>query len=67
MLSLNNAFGDDEARGVRPARARGASGADEVEYAAEPKFDGLAISLRYERRRARRRRDARRRRRAART
>ena len=49
MLSLNNAFGDEEARAF-DRRVREALGADEVEYVAEPKFDGLAISLRYDRR-----------------
>ena len=52
MLSLRtNAFTDAEARGIRPracARAR-CAGAPPVEYAAELKFDGLAISLPYER------------------
>jgi DNA ligase (NAD+) len=46
MLSLNNAFGDEEARAF-DRRVREALGEDEVEYVAEPKFDGLAISLRY--------------------
>jgi DNA ligase (NAD+) len=49
MLSLNNAFGDAEVaafdKRVRDALGR-AEG--EVEYAVEPKFDGLAISLTYE-------------------
>ncbi|HKW39063.1 MAG TPA: NAD-dependent DNA ligase LigA [Burkholderiales bacterium] len=47
MLSLNNAFGDEDVIGF-DRRAREALGKDEIEYAAEPKFDGLAISLRYE-------------------
>lgn len=46
MLSLNNAFDDDEARAF-DRRAREALGSDEIEYAVEPKFDGLAISLSY--------------------
>ncbi|HEX3912433.1 MAG TPA: NAD-dependent DNA ligase LigA [Steroidobacteraceae bacterium] len=48
MLSLDNAFSDDEVRDFdRRVRERlGASGA--VRYAAEPKLDGLAISARYE-------------------
>jgi DNA ligase (NAD+) len=47
MLSLNNAFsGEDVAAFDR--RVREAGGAEEVEYSAEPKFDGLAINLRYE-------------------
>lgn len=47
MLSLNNAFdaGDVEAF---DRRIREALGVDVVEYAADPKFDGLAVSLRYE-------------------
>jgi len=46
MLSLNNAFGEDEVRAF-DARIREALGAAEVEYAVEPKFDGLAITLSY--------------------
>lgn len=48
MLSLNNAFSDEEVTGF-DRRAREGLGKDEIEYAAEPKFDGLAISLRYDR------------------
>lgn len=48
MLSLNNAFTDEEAlafdRRVRETLER-----NEVRYAVEPKFDGLAINLTYER------------------
>lgn len=46
MLSLNNAFSDEEVRAF-DARIREALGVDEVEYAVEPKFDGLAITLTY--------------------
>ena len=46
MLSLGNAFEDEEVRAF-DKRVREALGVDEVEYAAEPKFDGLAISLSY--------------------
>ncbi|MBI5437425.1 MAG: NAD-dependent DNA ligase LigA [Nitrosomonadales bacterium] len=46
MLSLNNAFGDEEVRAF-DARIREALGRAEVEYAVEPKFDGLAITLAY--------------------
>jgi DNA ligase (NAD+) len=46
MLSINNAFSEEEVRGF-DRRAREALGAATVEYAAEPKFDGLAISLTY--------------------
>ncbi|MGB5081626.1 MAG: NAD-dependent DNA ligase LigA [Burkholderiales bacterium] len=48
MLSLNNAFAEEDVAGF-DRRAREALGRSEIEYAAEPKFDGLAISLLYER------------------
>ena len=48
MLSLNNAFSADEAEAF-DRRVRLGLGVDEVEYAVEPKFDGLAVSLIYER------------------
>lgn len=47
MLSLGNAFEDGEVAAF-DKRVREGTGADEVEYAVEPKFDGLAISLVYE-------------------
>jgi DNA ligase (NAD+) len=47
MLSLNNAF-DEEEVGAFDRRVREGLGAGEVDYAAEPKFDGLAVSLVYE-------------------
>lgn len=47
MLSLSNAFDDDEVLAF-DRRVREALGVAEVEYAAEPKFDGLAVSLIYE-------------------
>ncbi len=47
MLSLNNAFGDDELRNF-DKRVREGLGLNQVEYAVEPKFDGLAITLTYE-------------------
>jgi len=47
MLSLNNAFNDAEI-GAFDRRVRDAIGMDGIEYAAEPKFDGLAVSLIYE-------------------
>jgi DNA ligase (NAD+) len=47
MLSLNNAFGDDELVAF-DKRVRDGLGIDQVEYAVEPKFDGLAITLTYE-------------------
>ncbi|MDH4233507.1 MAG: NAD-dependent DNA ligase LigA [Gallionella sp.] len=46
MLSLNNAFSEEEVRAF-DARIREALGIAEVEYAVEPKFDGLAIALTY--------------------
>jgi DNA ligase (NAD+) len=46
MLSLANAFSEDEVRAF-DRRVREALQAEEVEYAVEPKFDGLAVSLAY--------------------
>ena len=46
MLSLNNAFEIEEVHAF-DRRVREALGQDVVDYAAEPKFDGLAISLTY--------------------
>ena len=46
MLSLGNAFAEEEVRAF-DRRVREALRVDEVEYAAEPKLDGLAISLAY--------------------
>src|SRR6266550_2367741 len=48
MLSLSNAFADEEAEGF-DRRVRTALGVERVDYAVEPKFDGLAVSLVYER------------------
>jgi len=48
MLSLNNAFTEEDVTGF-DRRVRESLGKDEVEYAMEPKFDGLAISLLYDR------------------
>ena len=47
MLSLNNAFAEEEVAAFDRRVCEGI-GADVVEYAVEPKFDGLAISLTYE-------------------
>ena len=47
MLSLNNAFSDAEVHAF-DQRIREQLGVVQVEYAVEPKFDGLAISLVYE-------------------
>ena len=46
MLSLQNAFEPEEVEAF-DRRAREALGEEEMEYAAEPKFDGLAINLTY--------------------
>jgi len=48
MLSLNNAFSEDEVRAFDKRVCDGLKAAD-IEYLAEPKFDGLAISLTYAR------------------
>ncbi|MGA8007182.1 MAG: NAD-dependent DNA ligase LigA [Burkholderiales bacterium] len=47
MLSLNNAFDVDEVHAF-DRRVREVIGQNIVEYAVEPKFDGLAISLSYQ-------------------
>ncbi|NLA67111.1 MAG: NAD-dependent DNA ligase LigA, partial [Gammaproteobacteria bacterium] len=47
MLSLGNAFSDGEVAEF-VARVARETGVDEPVFSAEPKFDGLAISLRYE-------------------
>ncbi len=47
MLSLDNSFTDAELADF-DRRVRERLGEDEVEYAAEPKLDGLAVSLLYE-------------------
>jgi DNA ligase (NAD+) len=46
MLSIANAFDEDEVRAFDKRIAQ-ALGTELVEYAAEPKFDGLAVSLTY--------------------
>lgn len=46
MLSLNNAFNEDEVRAF-DNRIRETLGVAKVEYSVEPKFDGLAVSLTY--------------------
>ncbi|MEO8630604.1 MAG: NAD-dependent DNA ligase LigA, partial [Betaproteobacteria bacterium] len=46
MLSLSNGFSEEEIAAF-DRRVREGLGRDNVEYAAEPKFDGLAISLTY--------------------
>jgi DNA ligase (NAD+) len=47
MLSLGNAFSEDEVRDF-DRRARERLGVDRIAYSAEPKLDGLAITLMYE-------------------
>jgi len=49
MLSLGNAFGDGEVEAFDRRVREGLQAQGDVQYAAEPKFDGLAISLTYER------------------
>ena len=46
MLSLNNAFSEEEVLAF-DQRNREALGIENIEYAVEPKFDGLAITLTY--------------------
>ncbi len=46
MLSLGNAFSEEDVMAF-DKRCRDTLGVDEIEYACEPKFDGLAISLTY--------------------
>ncbi len=48
MLSLNNAFADEEVLVFDRRVREGLAAEGEVDYAAEPKFDGLAVSLSYE-------------------
>ncbi len=48
MLSLDNAFSEDEATGF-DRRVRELLEREPIKYHAEPKIDGLALSLRYER------------------
>ena len=47
MLSLDNAFGDDELRAFDERVRKGLGTKDAVEYNAELKFDGLSVSLTY--------------------
>jgi len=48
MLSLNNAFSEAEVAAFDRRVREGLEQEEGVEYAVEPKFDGLAITLRYE-------------------
>ncbi|MCK5720054.1 MAG: NAD-dependent DNA ligase LigA, partial [Thiomargarita sp.] len=47
MLSLNNAFTDEEVIGF-DEKIREQLQINKIEYVAEPKLDGLAVSLRYQ-------------------
>jgi len=51
MMSLDNAFDDAEVRawGERLSRVLGIDGLDDVAFSVEPKIDGLAMSITYER------------------
>ena len=48
MLSLNNAFTETEVEAFDRRVREGLRVAGPIEYAAEPKFDGLAVSLTYD-------------------
>ncbi len=49
MLSLGNAFTDDDLAAFDRRCREGLEADADIEYACEPKYDGLAISLTYER------------------
>ncbi len=49
MLSLANAFDESEARDFDKRVKRFLGASEDIEYVAEPKFDGLAVELVYER------------------
>jgi DNA ligase (NAD+) len=48
MLSINNGFADEDILAFNRRVCEGLSSTIEIQYAAELKFDGLAINLRYE-------------------
>jgi len=48
MLSLDNVFNEDDLHAFNQRIQDRLNSSDEIEYTAEPKLDGLAISLRYE-------------------
>lgn len=47
MLSLNNGFEDEDVLGFDKRVREGLNASNEIEYAIDLKFDGLAINLRY--------------------
>jgi len=49
MLSLDNAFSHDEVREFAQRAKRFLKSDEEIEYTVEPKYDGLAMELTYER------------------
>jgi DNA ligase (NAD+) len=48
MLSLNNAFSDEEVEAFDRRVREGLAEGGQIDYSAEPKFDGLAVGLVYE-------------------
>lgn len=48
MLSLNNAFSEEEVEAFDRRVREGLAEGGQIDYSAEPKFDGLAIGLVYE-------------------
>ncbi|MEE9451221.1 MAG: NAD-dependent DNA ligase LigA [Gammaproteobacteria bacterium] len=48
MLSLNNAFNEEEVSAFMKRLAKLLDTKEEIEFNAEPKLDGLAVNLRYE-------------------
>lgn len=48
MLSLGNVFSEDELMAFDARVQKGLSVHEQINYAAEPKLDGLAVSIRYE-------------------
>jgi len=48
MLSLDNVFNEEDLQSFNQRILDRLRSSDEIEYAAEPKLDGLAISIRYE-------------------
>ncbi len=48
MLSLDNVFNEEDLQAFHQRVLDRLNSSDEIEYTAEPKLDGLAISIRYE-------------------